>query len=75
MSVDVEGLANVTRIGDGFTSGMACLTALDVRPLSRVESVGDDFLSWCSGRTIPRIEFGDRSGFFRALTVDLLFRG
>ena len=39
--------------------GMTSLTALDLRPLSRVESVGDGFLDGCSALQISRVNFGE----------------
>jgi ABC-type transporter Mla MlaB component len=60
-TIDLGGLANVMRIGDGFMSEMTALTALDLRPLSRVESVGCRFLAGCAELEISRVVFSESS--------------
>ena len=62
-AIDLGGVANVTRIGDNFLKGMRRLTSLDLRPLSRVESVGNGFLWYCS--SVATIDLGSLANVTR----------
>ena len=53
----------IRTVGDGFLSGCASLTSVNLRPLAGVVSVGDDFLSGCS--TLRQLQLGPLSNVTR----------
>jgi hypothetical protein len=52
-------LVVATSCSDKTAIDLGSLTSLDLRPLSRVESVGGGFLVGCDGLEISRVERGE----------------